>query len=330
MNLPTLIAAADGVHAVDIATLARIDASTARPRPLNDGQKAFDRDSFFQTHDAYDIAEASTSSPAADADVVHVFTLTNDAREALVRDLVPLGLRKFRRGREDAARSLGDPVPGPGSDVSVVRSNRGGYQSYADLLDSSDSDSENDDAAGGGGGDDAGVSRSAAGASDTTAGAPTRARLRPTTWASVTAIALEAYARVRTSAQREDVCSRDVYGWLNVNAPGDFNKLHAHDSADRWSGVLYLAVPDLSNTTDVPIDAGCLGVRASASSSSPSPSRYFAHSPRVGDLVLFSGAALHAVSAFPRPDGARKPSNDADEHPSDAVLRVSVAFNVDC
>ena len=137
MNLPTLIAAADGVHAVDIATLARIDASTARPRPLNDGQKAFDRDSFFQTHDAYDIAEASTSSPAADADVVHVFTLTNDAREALVRDLVPLGLRKFRRGREDAARSLGDPVPGPGSDVSVVRSNRGGYQSYADLLDSS-------------------------------------------------------------------------------------------------------------------------------------------------------------------------------------------------
>ena len=62
MNLPTLIAAADGVHAVDVATLARIDASTARPRPLNDGQKAFDRDSFFQTHDAYDIAEASTSS----------------------------------------------------------------------------------------------------------------------------------------------------------------------------------------------------------------------------------------------------------------------------
>ena len=169
MNLPTLIAAADGVHAVDIATLARIDASTARPRPLNDGQKAFDRDSFFQTHDAYDIAEASTSSSADDADVVHVFTLTNDAREALVRDLVPLGLRKFRRGREDAARSLGDPVPGPGSDVSVVRSNRGGYQSYADLLDS-DSDSENDDAAGGGGGDDAGASRSAAGASDTAAG----------------------------------------------------------------------------------------------------------------------------------------------------------------
>ena len=110
---------------------------------------------------------------------------------------------------------------------------------------------------------------------------------------------------MRTSAKREEVWSRDVYGWLNVNAPGDFNKLRAHDSADRWSGVLYLAVPDISNTTDVPIDAGCLGVRASASSSSPSPSRYFAHSPRVGDLVLFSGAALHAVSAFPRREISR-------------------------
>ena len=76
-------------------------------------------------------------------------------------------------------------------------------------------------------------------------------------------IALEAYARVRAPSQRSDVAPSDVYGWLSVNAPGDYNKLHAPDSADRWSGVLYLAVPDLTNAPGVSDDAGCLGVRAS-------------------------------------------------------------------
>ena len=26
----------------------------------------------------------------------------------------------------------------------------------------------------------------------------------------------------------------DLYGWLNCNAPGDFNKLHDHGGADPW------------------------------------------------------------------------------------------------
>ncbi len=323
MDLVTLLAAADGVHARAASTLARVDAFTA-PRARGARRENVDasaiepppvsRSMFFQTHDAYEVATTSTTRPGDVVDIVHVFRLRDDAREAIARALVPAGLRKFRRGREDETRALGAAIPGPGSDVSVVRSNRGGYQSYADLLDS-DSDEEE-------GVDDA--TRTAADAN-----ASTR---EPVTWRTVVDIALEAYARVRAPSQRPDVAPSDVYGWLNVNAPGDYNKLHAHDSADRWSGVLYLAVPDLTNAPDVSDDAGCLGVRASPPPrgvASESSTPYFAHAPRVGDLVVFSGAALHAVSAFPRPRGIDA-STTEDERARDDALRVSVAFNVDC
>ena len=147
MDLVTLLAAADGVHARDASTLARVDASTA-PRARREDVDAsaiepppVSRSMFFQTHDAYEVATTSTTRPEDVADIVHVFRLRDDAREAIARALVPAGLRKFRRGREDETRALGAAIPGPGSDVSVVRSNRGGYQSYADLLDS-DSDEE--------------------------------------------------------------------------------------------------------------------------------------------------------------------------------------------
>ena len=329
MDLVTLLAAADGVHARDASTLARVDASTA-PRARGARREDVDasaiepppvsRSMFFQTHDAYEVATTSTTRPGDVVDIVHVFRLRDDAREAIARALVPAGLRKFRRGREDETRALGAAIPGPGSDVSVVRSNRGGYQSYADLL---DSDSDEEEAV-----DDATRTAAAANAPPN-ANASTR---EPVTWRTVVDIALEAYARVRAPSQRPDVAPSDVYGWLNVNAPGDYNKLHAHDSADRWSGVLYLAVPDLTNAPDVSDDAGCLGVRASPPPrgvASESSTPYFAHAPRVGDLVVFSGAALHAVSAFPRPRGIDA-STTEDERERDDALRVSVAFNVDC
>ena len=332
MDLVTLLAAADGVHARDASTLARVDAFTA-PRARGARRENVDasaiepppvsRSMFFQTHDAYEVATTSTTRPEDVADIVHVFRLRDDAREAIARALVPAGLRKFRRGREDETRALGAAIPGPGSDVSVVRSNRGGYQSYADLL---DSDSDEEEAV-----DDA--TRPAAADDDVNANADANASTRePVTWRTVVDIALEAYARVRAPSQRADVAPSDVYGWLNVNAPGDYNKLHAHDSADRWSGVLYLAVPDLTNAPGVSDDAGCLGVRASPPPrgvASESSTPYFAHAPRVGDLVVFSGAALHAVSAFPRPRGIDA-STTEDERARDDALRVSVAFNVDC
>ena len=339
MDLVTLVAAADGVHARDASTLARVDASTA-PRARVSREQGVDassvdepppvsRSTFFQSHDAYEVATTSAARASDVADVVHVFRLRDDAREAIVRALVPVGLRKFRRGREDEARALGAAIPGPGSDVSVVRSNRGGYQSYADLLDS-DSDEEEEeamDAVTRAGGD--AETANAATTSNANANASTGG---PPTWRTVVDVALEAYARVRAPSQRADVAPSDVYGWLNVNSPGDYNKLHAHDSADRWSGVLYLAVPDLTDTPDAPIDAGCLGVRASPPPlgvASESSTPYFAHAPRAGDLVVFSGAALHAVSAFPRPRGIDAPTTE-DECERDDALRVSVAFNVDC
>ena len=330
MDLRTLIAA-DGVHARDVTALERLDASTARRvREKTDADAFSAQPSVFASHETYAVARASDDAPSDARDHVHVFRLRDDVREAMTSALLPLALAKFRRGREDEARSLGGAVPGPGSDVSVIRSNRGGYQSYADLLDSEDEDEDEDE--------DADAARAVGDAGDDAGdalGTPSRARSGSKTtapWALVTDIALEAYARVRSPSQRADVRARDVYGWLNVNAPGDYNRLHAHDDVDRWSGVVYLAVPDLTATPQVPPDAGALGVRASelaSASSTDAAVAYFVHPPAVGDLVVFSGAALHAVSAFPAPTGVDPPRETDDTYPFPA-LRVSVAFNVDC
>ena len=353
-TLASLIAATDGIHARDPTTLDRLDASTASKRTPSSvvAALAFET-SFFETHVAYaverrrgdDDGEGGNVYADDDAEVVHVFTLKDKVREKLTRALTPLALRKFRRGREDEARSLGGAVPGPGSDVSVVRSNRGGYQSYADLLDSDSEDEVSDAVAEADAKDDDVLNR-------------------PPSWTVVNAIALEAYARVKRDSQRDDVTARDVYGWLNVNAPGDYNKLHAHDSVDRWSGVLYLATPSaMTNETidddderDDERDAGALGIRGNTTArphhtggtdSTPqreaaerapadaSTTPYFVHAPTPGDLVVFTGAALHAVAPFhatttKTTSSNAEPSDAYDDGPSDDVLRVSVAFNVDC
>lgn len=355
-TLASLIAATDGIHARDPSTLDRLDASTASKRTPSSvvAACAFET-SFFETHVAYaverddgredgeGVRDANVCADVDDdAEVVHVFTLKDKVRERLTRALTPLALRKFRRGREDEARSLGGAVPGPGSDVSVVRSNRGGYQSYADLLDS-DSEDEVSDAV-----DDNAEEEDVLN--------------RPPSWTVVNAIALEAYARVKRDSQRDDVTARDVYGWLNVNAPGDYNKLHAHDSVDRWSGVLYLATPSaMTNETidddderDDERDAGALGIRGNTTArphhtggtdptlqreaaerapADASTTPYFVHAPAPGDLVVFTGAALHAVAPFhaTTTSSNTEPSDGyVDDGPSDDVLRVSVAFNVDC
>lgn len=348
-TLASLIAATDGIHARDPTTLDRLDASTASKRtPFVVAALAFET-SFFETHVAYAVerrrgdddgedGNVYVADDADDAEVVHVFTLKDKVRERLTRALTPLALRKFRRGREDEARSLGGAVPGPGSDVSVVRSNRGGYQSYADLLDS-DSEDEVSDAV-----DDEDEDEDVLN--------------RPPSWTVINAIALEAYARVKRDSQRDDVTARDVYGWLNVNAPGDYNKLHAHDSVDRWSGVLYLATPSAMTTTidderDDERDAGALGIRGNTTArpnhtgtdstrardaaerapADASTTPYFVHAPAPGDLVVFTGAALHAVAPFhatTKTTSNTDPSDGYVDGPSDDVLRVSVAFNVDC
>lgn len=327
MDLVKLIAAEDGVHARDASSLVRVDASTARQIPL----EALDQrvqppleDSLFVSHDVYAV-DASPQALITDVrDYIHVFRVREDVREAMARSLVPLALRKFRRGVEDAARALGEAISGPGSDVSVQRSNRGGYQSYADLLDSSDDEEE--DAT-----DDGNAKRR----SDIEADGRTSKRFDgDIKWAIVNDIAIEARSRVRAKTQRETCTPRDVYGWLNVNAPGDYNRLHAHDDVDRWSGVVYLAVPDLSRTLEVPLDAGSLGIRAPSAllaRSDASATPYFVHAPARGDVVVFSGAALHAVAPFPHPiDVPKSELSSFDVRVPDArASRVSVAFNVD-
>lgn len=330
MDLRTLIAAVDTVHARDPTTLRRIDASGARVVSAAAALASAN----FQTHTAYALEDSD--DPEAAPTLVHVFTLREDARDALVRALLPLGLKKFRRGREDAERSLGGAVPGPGSDVSVSRSNRGGYQSYADLLDYSSEDGEE--------GEGAEVREADAVAATLAAREPSPAaadaRSIPgtsssmgrtanalddrITWTAINALAVEAYDKIRRPTQRERVLTADVYGWLNVNAPGDYNRLHAHDSAEQWSGVLYLQIPPALEG-----DAGCLGIRSAGIARDRAPTPYFVHRPSVGDLVCFSGATLHCVSAFAK-ENAQKTFSHAFGVDDDAShLRVSVAFNIE-
>ena len=121
MDLVTLLAAADGVHARDASTLARVDASTA-PRARREDVDAsaiepppVSRSMFFQTHDAYEVATTSTTRPEDVADIVHVFRLRDDAREAIARARAR-GTKKVSAGTRgrDARAGRGDPRAGIG------------------------------------------------------------------------------------------------------------------------------------------------------------------------------------------------------------------------
>ena len=185
----------------------------------------------------------------------------------------------------------------------------------------SDDDSQDDLDDGGGG--------------ESTSASGRATRLR--SWTLLSNIAREAYTLVRRDDQRASVDAHDVYGWLNVNSPGDYNKLHCHDSMQRWSGVFYLAVPSMKTDEDEDEDAGCLGIRGASYTSASTvdgvevetrTTPYLVYRPRVGELVVFGGDVLHAVASFPIPAGCTTPIDDFED-PDPRSLRVSVAFNVD-
>ena len=138
----------------------------------------------------------------------------------------------------------------------------------------------------------------------------------PTTskgWGLLSTAACAAHERVRDENRGERAITlEDLYGWLNANEGGDFNKLHEHGGADSWSGVFYLRCPppakppssdsdsDSDSDSENAYGVGTLGLRCHepAGSTSEAAVPYLRYAPpRAGDLLLFRGDVLHAVES---------------------------------
>ena len=138
-------------------------------------------------------------------------------------------------------------------DAGVTVSNVGGYQSAHDVLEPdtwSDSDEEDGEKQVGEeqdgeeqDGEEDGDERLPRDAAVVDV-EPAASRAGIKGWDMLSEVACVAHDRVRDRAIGERVVTRDdLYGWLNCNAPGDFNKLHDHGGAESWSGVYYLQCP---------------------------------------------------------------------------------------
>jgi hypothetical protein len=187
---------------------------------------------------------------------LHVLRLTPRWARRLRAELVPRARDNARRGHEALERLVA------GKEGGVVVSNVGGYQSAHDLLepatwsDSSDEDDdddaeENDEqkndeenneakkaaASGEDVGEDKGVEGEGEG------GGGRRARVKG--WGVLSSVVCAAHERMRAPARGERAITHaDLYGWLNSNGAGDYNKLHDHGGAESWSGVYYMQCPE--------------------------------------------------------------------------------------
>ena len=150
-----------------------------------------------------------------------------------------------------------------------------------------------------------------------------------------------AHERVRDENRGERAITlEDLYGWLNANEGGDFNKLHEHGGADSWSGVFTFGARR-------PLSHPSLGLRPrlrlrlGKTRTAWEPWAYDATSPRDRRArrrcrillraegrgpLLFRGDVLHAVESngWAR-GGAGREARDVDMQ----TVRLSVAFNED-
>ena len=321
---------------------------------------------YFESHVEYVLPVASAGAPPRS---LHVLRLLPAIEANLRAELLPRAHANARRGF-DAMERL---VLGP--DAGVTVSNVGGYQSAHDVLEPdtwSDSDVEDGEEQDGEVEDgeeqdgeeqdgeeqdgDERLPRDAA--VDDVEPAASRATIKG--WGMLSEVACAAHDLVRDRAMGERAVTRDdLYGWLNCNAPGDFNKLHDHGGAESWSGVYYLQCPapvrgvgsdsDDDSEWDEAEDeraygAGALGLRCHVSchvsdsvpdsvsdddggDTSDASVPYLRFQPRVGDLIVFRGDVLHAVES----NGcARRGFWRGDLSAADMEsMRMSVAFNED-
>jgi len=282
----------------------------------------------FESHVEYPLHNPSLEDPDA-ARSLHVLRLRPRLARRILEDLIPRAEANARRGYDALERLVHGPEGG------VVVSNVGGYQSSHDLLEPNTwcyTSDEDEDGDGDDGEDD--------GDGDATAPPPPP----PTTskgWGLLSAAACAAHERVRDENRGERaIALEDLYGWLNANEGGDFNKLHEHGGADSWSGVFYLRCPppakppssdsdsDSDSDSENAYGVGALGLRCHepAGSTSEAAVPYLRYAPRAGDLLLFRGDVLHAVESngWAR-GGAGREARDVDMQ----TVRLSVAFNED-
>ena len=312
---------------------------------------------YFESHVEYVLPVASAGAPPRS---LHVLRLLPEIEANLRAELLPRAHANARRGY-DAMERL---VRGP--DAGVTVSNVGGYQSAHDVLEPdtwSDSDEEDDEKQVGEeqvgeeqDGEEDGEERLPRDAAVVDV-EPAASRAGIKGWGMLSEVARVAHDRVRDRANGERAATReDLYGWLNCNAPGDFNKLHDHGGAESWSGVYYLQCPapvkgsssdsDSDSEWDEAEDwrahgAGALGLRCHVSDNvsggvsdddgggdtSDAAVPYLRFQPRAGDLIVFRGDVLHAVESngWARSGVYRGDPTDADM----GSMRMSVAFNED-
>ena len=311
----------------------------------------------FESHVEYVLPVASAGAPPRS---LHVLRLLPAIEANLRAELLPRARANARRGYDAMERLVWGP------DAGVTVSNVGGYQSAHDVLepdtwsDSDEEDGEEEDGKEEDGKEEDGKEEDGEERLPRDAAvvdvepAATRACIKG--WGMLSEVACAAHDRVRDRAMAERSVTRDdLYGWLNCNAPGDYNKLHDHGGAESWSGVYYLQCPapvkpassdsDSDSEWDEAEDerafgAGALGLRChvlpddaseggdwSDGDWSNASVPYLRFQPRVGDLIVFRGDVLHAVESngWARSGEGRGDPADADVE----SMRMSVAFNED-
>lgn len=270
------------------------------------------------THTSYELPcelenEGIPQDDIQQVDVVHRFTLQRRVAWPLNDRLVKLADRKEQLALECEERLVHIP-PGPGSNASVVKTNKGGYQSYHDLFDDDD---------------------------DETTTTNVCNELRDIVSVALTEIVALELALGRghcTSYAGDEACLRPelgelhkAYAWLNVNRGTNSNAVHQHD-VERWSAVYFVSdgepnapgfpCPEsghmifrcgpktLPAHAQGPIDLAELPTQPSRAIDlaqlpelCPCSHSYMSVAPLPGSLWIFPGSVPHAVMQTVLPNG---------------------------
>lgn len=112
------------------------------------------------------------------------------------------------------------------------------------------------------------------------------------------AAVLEMLATARHGALKGRVTR--LYGWANVNRPGDYNTIHSHPTS-QWSGVYYAATGESDPSRPL---SGVIEFQdpRGAPQAQPFPGFDFGHKlrlvPEAGLLLVFPSWLLHMVHPF--------------------------------
>jgi len=239
--------------------------------------------------------------------MVHRFTVQRRVALSLNARLTKLAERKHELATTCEMRLVHTP-PGPRSNAGVVKTNKGGYQSYHDLFED---------------------------------GSPKACReLRDLVNIALSEIvALEVDATGQSSSYPGDeACLHPGFGelhpsyaWLNVNRPSDWNTVHQHD-VERWSAVYFVSDGE-PNAPGFPCpESGHMlfrcgpkprpaqlpgGLDTPVPSSGACSHSYMSVAPLPGSMWIFPGSVPHAVMHTVLPSGVKEP-----EQP-----RISIGIN---